>query len=214
MLQLRSTAEVTGLDILTYVARHLWPPVVASDQFEGFEPTRVASDVRVVVLLDDPSVKLAVLWNVNLSSKQHQPLRLRPLSTPHHPLPLSLWSLRAAFATGSSCLSSRRLCQMSLRISRSRPTRAIAESAWMRKSSGDRRVMLSLSFCPLPWSARRERALGLPMLVPGLCCNVKSKRERKSDHLACRRLSFCAIRKYSRFLWSVRTSTGWRAPSR
>src|SRR3979490_891698 len=85
MLQLSLAAKIAGLDVLTYVAGHLWPPVVASDQFEGFEPTWVASDVRVVVLLDDPSAKLAVLWNVNLSSKQHQPLRLRPLCTPHHP---------------------------------------------------------------------------------------------------------------------------------
>src|SRR3981189_3107406 len=87
MLQLSSAAKIAGLDVLTDVARHLWPPVVASDQFEGFEPTRVASDVRVVVLFDDPSAKLAVFWNVNLPSKQHQPLRLRHLRTPHHSSP-------------------------------------------------------------------------------------------------------------------------------
>src|SRR3981189_575124 len=87
MLQLSSAAKIAGLDVLTYVAGHLWPPVVASDQFEGFEPTWVARDVRVVVLLDDPSVKLVVFWNVNLPSKQHQPLRLRPLCTPYHPSP-------------------------------------------------------------------------------------------------------------------------------
>src|SRR3981189_3860602 len=87
MLQLSLAAKIAGLDILTYVAGYLWPPVVASDQFEGFEPTWVARDVRVVVLLDDPSAKLTVLWNINLSLKQHQPLRLRPLCTPHHPSP-------------------------------------------------------------------------------------------------------------------------------
>ena len=87
MLQLSSAAKIAGLDVLTYVARHLWPPVVASDQFEGFEPTWVACNVRVVVLLDDPSAELAVLWHINLPSKQHQPLRLRPLCTPHHPSP-------------------------------------------------------------------------------------------------------------------------------
>src|SRR3979490_2214909 len=85
MLQLSSAAEIAGLDILTYVEGHLWPPVIASGQFEGFEPTWVASDVRVVVLLDYPSAKLAVLRHVNLSSEHHQPLRLRPLCTPHHP---------------------------------------------------------------------------------------------------------------------------------
>jgi hypothetical protein len=60
-LQLSSAAEVTGLDILTYVVGHLQPPVVAGDQFKSFEPTWVAGDVSVVVLLDNPSVKLAVL---------------------------------------------------------------------------------------------------------------------------------------------------------
>ena len=87
MLQLSSAAKIAGLDVLTYVAGHLWPPVVARDQFQGFEMTWVARDVRVMVLLNYPSAKLAVLWNINLSSKQHQPLRLRPLCTPHRPSP-------------------------------------------------------------------------------------------------------------------------------
>src|SRR3981189_3252546 len=85
MVEVGSTGEIAGLDVLTYVARHLWPPVVVSDQFEGFELTGVTSDVCVVVLLYNPSAKLAVLWNVNLSSKHHQPLGLRPLCTPHCP---------------------------------------------------------------------------------------------------------------------------------
>ena len=67
MLQLSLAAKIAGLDVLTYVAGHLWPPVVASDQFKGFELTWVASDVHVVVLLNNPSAKLAVLWNINLS---------------------------------------------------------------------------------------------------------------------------------------------------
>src|SRR3981189_1803895 len=87
MLQFSVAAKIAGLDVLTYVVRHLWPPVVANDQFEGFETTWVAGDVGVVVLLYNPSAKLAVLQNVNLSSKHHQPLRLRPLCTPHHSSP-------------------------------------------------------------------------------------------------------------------------------
>src|SRR3979490_3433911 len=108
MLQLSSAAEIAGLDILTYVAGHLWPPVIASDQFEGFELTWVACDVRVVVLLDYPSAKLAVLRHVNLSSKHHQPFRLRPLCTPHHPsssIPLKFACspcYRLPFLVGSS----------------------------------------------------------------------------------------------------------------
>jgi hypothetical protein len=74
MLQLSSAAKITGLDVLTYVAGHLWPPVVARDQFQCFETTWVASDVSVMMLLDDPLAKLAVLRNIHLSSKHHQPL--------------------------------------------------------------------------------------------------------------------------------------------
>src|SRR3979490_3304024 len=85
MLQLGSAAKIAGLDVLTYVARHLRPPVVARDQFQCFETTWVACDVGVMVLLYNPSAKLAVLQNVNLSSKHHQPLGLRPLCTPHRP---------------------------------------------------------------------------------------------------------------------------------
>src|SRR3981189_1170256 len=87
MLQLSLAAKIAGLDILTYVARHLQPPVVARDQFQCFETTWVARDVSVMMLLNNPSAKLAVLWHVNLSSKHHQPLRLRPLCPPHHPSP-------------------------------------------------------------------------------------------------------------------------------
>jgi hypothetical protein len=74
MLQLSSTAEVTGLDVLTYVAKHLQPLVLVSDQFKRFESTWVASDLSVMVLLDNPSAKLTVLRDINLSSKHHQPL--------------------------------------------------------------------------------------------------------------------------------------------
>src|SRR3979490_1900461 len=85
MLQLSSAAKIAGLHVLTYVAGHLRPPVVARDQFQCFETTWVACDVGVMVLLYNPSAKLAVLRNVNLSSKHHQPFRLRPLCTPHRP---------------------------------------------------------------------------------------------------------------------------------
>src|SRR3981189_2734146 len=85
MLQLSSAAKIAGLDVLTYVARHLWPPIVARDQFQCFETTWVARDVSVMMLLNNPSTKLAVLRHVNLSSEHHQPLRLRPLCTPYHP---------------------------------------------------------------------------------------------------------------------------------
>src|SRR3979490_342250 len=87
MLQLSSAAKIAGLDVLTYVARHLWPPVVASDQFKSFETAWVAGDVGVMVLLDNPSAKLAVLWNIHLFSKHHPPLGLRPLRPPHRPTP-------------------------------------------------------------------------------------------------------------------------------
>src|SRR6202795_2205526 len=47
------------------------------------------------------------------------------------------------------------------------------------------------------------------MVRPGLWWREKSKRDRYRDHLAWRRLSVWAVRKYSRFLWSVQISKGW-----
>src|SRR3979490_1986434 len=96
MLQFSSAAKIAGLDVLTYVTRHLRPPVVARDQFKCFETTWVASNVSVIMLLNNPSAQLAVLWNIHLSSKHHQPLRLRPLSTPHRSPP----SIPLKFARG------------------------------------------------------------------------------------------------------------------
>src|SRR3981189_1111576 len=87
MLQLGSAAKIAGLDVLTYVAGHLRPPVVARDQFQCFETTWVARAVCVVVLLDYPSAKLAVLRHINLPSKHHQPFGFRPLCTPYRPSP-------------------------------------------------------------------------------------------------------------------------------
>src|SRR3979490_749280 len=79
MLQLGSAAKIAGLDVLTYVAGHLRPPVVAGDQFQCFETTWVARDVHVVVLLNYPLAKLAVLRHINLPSKHHQPFALHSL---------------------------------------------------------------------------------------------------------------------------------------
>src|SRR3979490_2335095 len=105
MLQLSSAAKITGLDVLTYVAGHLRPPVVVRDQFQCFETTWVARDVSVMMLLNNPSAKLAVLRHVNLSSKHHQPLGLRPLCTPYHPSP----SIPLKFAR---CCCYRLLCRI------------------------------------------------------------------------------------------------------
>ena len=66
--------------------------------------------------------------------------------------------------------------------------------------------MSELSPVPVPWSAHRDKASDFPIVFPGRWWSRKSKRARNSNQRACRRLSFLAVMKYSRFLWSVQTS--------
>jgi hypothetical protein len=45
--------EIASAAILTYVSRHLWPPVGSGDEFECLPSSQVSGDVGVVVLGDD-----------------------------------------------------------------------------------------------------------------------------------------------------------------
>ena len=91
--------------------------------------------------------------------------------------------------------------------------RSKPSNARTAKKFGVRRTMLSLSSEPVPWSDRRDRASVFPMLLPGRWCMMKSNRAKSRDHLACLRLSFLAVIKYWRFLWSVQISQRCSAPS-
>ena len=78
--------------------------------------------------------------------------------------------------------------------------------AWIAKRLGWSKVMLALSPLPLLWSEHWDRALDLPMELPGWWWSVKLNWDRCRDHQACHRFSFLDVQKYSRFLWSIQIS--------
>ena len=96
----------------------------------------------------------------------------------------------------------------------STPVSSTPSKARTARNSGQRRTMLSLSEAPFPWSAFLDSASGLPIVCPGQWWSKKSNLARCKDQRAWRRLSFLAVMKYSRFLWSVQISTRWVAPSK
>ena len=62
-------AEIACLHILTNVARHLQPPIVAGYQFQGLPPTCMTGYSGVVVLRHDPASELQTSQNVDLPSE-------------------------------------------------------------------------------------------------------------------------------------------------
>ena len=76
--------------------------------------------------------------------------------------------------------------------------------AWIAKRLSQSKVMLALSLLLLPWLECQDRALDLPMELPGRWWSVKSNRDRCRDHQACLWFSFLDVWNYSRLLWSVR----------
>jgi hypothetical protein len=46
---LGAEAEITSSSVLTDVPRHMWPPVIPCNQLESFPPSRVPSNVTVMV---------------------------------------------------------------------------------------------------------------------------------------------------------------------
>ena len=75
---------------------------------------------------------------------------------------------------------------------------------------GDVRVVIGSG----PVVRSSGQGIGFPHAFPGRWCRTKSKRARNKDQRACLRLSFLAVRKYSRFLWLVQTSNPSLEPSR
>jgi len=63
--------------------------------------------------------------------------------------------------------------------------------------------MSLLSEALLSWSGLCDNASGFPMERPGQWISLKSKQAKYRDQRAWWQLSFLAIMKYSRFLWSV-----------
>jgi len=94
------------------------------------------------------------------------------------------------------------------------PSHDTPSRAHTARNSGQRRTMFSLSEVLFLWSALLDSASGLPMVRLGQWWNKKSNLARCKDQWAWRQLSFLAVMKYLRFLWSVQISTRWVTSSR
>jgi len=102
---------------------------------------------------------------------------------------------------------------ISFSISRSSPTASIPSNAQTAKKFRVRRTILSLSSKPVPWSDWWDSASVFTMLFPGRWCMMKSNQAKSRAHLACLRLSFLAVMKYCRFVWSIQISQQCSTPS-
>ena len=66
--RLGATAQIAGLGIKTYMSAQARPPIVARNQFEGLEPSRVSRDARIVMLLENPTSKVFVVRDIDLAA--------------------------------------------------------------------------------------------------------------------------------------------------
>jgi len=123
-------------------------------------------------------------------------------------------SSHAALAMGSSWSLFWFPLRMSDKIFCSTPVSSTPSRARTTRNSGQRRTMFSLLEALFPWLALLNSASGLPIVRLGRWWSKKSNLARCKDQQAWRWLSFLAIMKYSRFLWSVQISTRWVAPSK
>ena len=48
-LNFGADAEVTGGSVLTNVPRHLWPPIIPAHQLQSLLPSRVSSNLTVMI---------------------------------------------------------------------------------------------------------------------------------------------------------------------
>jgi hypothetical protein len=64
-------ARIASLHVKTYESRHVGPPVVAREEFEGLPTTWMSSDSRIVMLRYDPAPEILIARHVDLTS-EHQ----------------------------------------------------------------------------------------------------------------------------------------------
>ena len=79
--RLRATAQIASLCVQANLPAKTGPPVASRNQFEGFEPSGMSCNARVMMLLDDPSPKVFVFWDVDLATKEKDMIFEGPFGT-------------------------------------------------------------------------------------------------------------------------------------
>ena len=67
-----------AVDVVANKHRHAWPPELATNELVRLEATWVAWNGRVVITLHNVASKRCVLGNVDLASKEDEPVLLVP----------------------------------------------------------------------------------------------------------------------------------------
>ena len=83
-----------------------------------------------------------------------------------------------------------------------------SKSTALTKRVSGNSVMSSLSLSSRHRSSLCESMSEMTILVPGTCSNLMSNSDKNKLHLACLLLSFLAVLKYVKFLWSDLMWTG------
>ena len=71
-------AGITSLDILGYIARESWPPVVACDELQGFPTAWMTCCWCIMVESEGVSTEALVLWDIDLSMVEYHSFALLP----------------------------------------------------------------------------------------------------------------------------------------
>jgi hypothetical protein len=69
---LRPVAHITGSNVLADVLGQLGPPVVPGDELQCLEVASISGNLRVVVLLHNPTTEVLIPWHDNLATKQEE----------------------------------------------------------------------------------------------------------------------------------------------
>ena len=72
-------ALITSKDIFLNKRGHVWPPVVALDQFDRAVFARVSGSGRVVTCLDDFTAEFVVIWYIQFAFVVQQTVEIFPL---------------------------------------------------------------------------------------------------------------------------------------
>ena len=78
-LRLSPKAQVAVTDILGYVSRHVWPPVVLGDKLQHLKASGMSSHFSIMTEGDNAVTKFGGCQNVDMASVVQKAVVFRPL---------------------------------------------------------------------------------------------------------------------------------------
>jgi hypothetical protein len=67
MLYFSPVTQIAVLNVDADVVGHLWPPIIAGYQLEGFKAACMSNNACIVVLFDDTTPKASVIGDIDLT---------------------------------------------------------------------------------------------------------------------------------------------------